>query len=111
MQWKAHPSHFEDLISQGVIPAWVKIKVLVEELDKNEHNWIFWIDTDALFTNMGIQLEQFVDDRYSLLITKDLYFMDAGVLMLKVNDWSWSYMREVLSKMGNGLNKQDWMIK
>ncbi|KAG0197306.1 hypothetical protein BGX28_009186 [Mortierella sp. GBA30] len=104
-------SHFEDVISQGVIPAWAKIKILVEELDKAEHDWIFWIDTDALIANMDIQLEQFVDDRYSLLITKDLYFMNAGVFMLKVNDWSRIYMREVLSKMGNGSNEQDWMIK
>ncbi|KAG0353499.1 hypothetical protein BC939DRAFT_472363 [Gamsiella multidivaricata] len=60
---------------------------------------------------MDIQLEQFVDDRYSLLITKDLNFMNAGVFMLKVNDWSRSYMREILSKMGNGSSEQDWMIK
>ncbi|KAG0308082.1 hypothetical protein BGZ98_009066 [Dissophora globulifera] len=104
-------SHFEDVISQGVIPAWAKIKILVEELDKDEHDWIFWIDTDALITNMDIRLEQFIDNRYSLLITKDLYFMNAGVFMLKVNDWSRAYMREIQSKMGEGSNEQDWMIK
>ncbi|KAI8596910.1 hypothetical protein EDD21DRAFT_438053 [Dissophora ornata] len=104
-------SHFEDVISQGAIPAWAKIKILIDELDKNEHDWIFWIDTDALIANMDVRLEQFVDGRYSLLITKDLYFMNAGVFMLKVNDWSRFYMKENLSKMGDGSNEQDWMIK
>ncbi|KAF8926915.1 hypothetical protein BGZ58_010817 [Dissophora ornata] len=60
---------------------------------------------------MDVRLEQFVDGRYSLLITKDLYFMNAGVFMLKVNDWSRFYMKENLSKMGDGSNEQDWMIK
>ncbi|KAF8971626.1 hypothetical protein BGZ46_010260 [Entomortierella lignicola] len=104
-------SYFQDVVSQGFIPAWAKTQILVEELEKNEHAWIFWIDTDAFITNMDIQLEQFVDDSYSLLITKDLNFMNAGVFMLKVNDWSRSYMRDVLSRMENGSNEQDWMIK
>ncbi|KAF8971627.1 hypothetical protein BGZ46_010261 [Entomortierella lignicola] len=104
-------SYFQDVVSQGFIPAWAKTQILVEELEKNEHAWIFWIDTDAFITDMDIQLEQFVDDSYSLLITKDSNFMNAGVFMLKVNDWSRSYMRDVLSRMENGSNEQDWMIK
>ncbi|KAF9178583.1 hypothetical protein BGZ51_005256 [Haplosporangium sp. Z 767] len=95
----------------GYLPAWAKITILLEELDRNEHDWIFWIDTDALITNMNIRLEQFVDDRYSLLITKDLNYMNAGVFMLKVNDWSRKYMREIFSKMEKGSNEQDWMIR
>ncbi|KAG0224688.1 hypothetical protein BGW42_004951 [Actinomortierella wolfii] len=104
-------SHFEDVMSHGFVPAWAKIKIILEELDKNEFDWIFWIDTDALITNMDIRLEQFIDDRYSLLITKDLNYMNAGVFMLKVNDWSRNYMRKVLSMMDDRSNEQDWMIK
>lgn len=101
---------FEAVTSQGVTPAWVKISILLEELEREEYDWIFWIDPDALFTNMDIHLEQLVDDRYSLLITKDVNSLNAGVCMLKVDDWSRRYMREVHSKMSKGRSEQDWMI-
>ncbi|KAF9154954.1 hypothetical protein BGX20_004555, partial [Mortierella sp. AD010] len=102
--------HFEDVVSQGVVPAWAKIKILLEELDRDEADWIFWIDTDALIVNMDITLERFIDERYSLLITKDFNYLNAGVFMLRVNDWSRQYMREVLAMMSKGSNEQDWMI-
>ncbi|KAF9402029.1 hypothetical protein BGX21_011453 [Mortierella sp. AD011] len=59
---------------------------------------------------MDITLERFIDERYSLLITKDFNYLNAGVFMLRVNDWSRQYMREVLAMMSKGSNEQDWMI-
>ncbi|KAI1321229.1 hypothetical protein EDD11_007795 [Mortierella claussenii] len=104
-------AHFEDVISKGYSPAWAKIKILEEELERDENDWIFWIDTDALITNMDISLERFLDSRYSLLITRDLNFLNAGVFFLRVNDWSRHYMRGVMSKISPDSNEQDWMIK
>ncbi|KAF9355235.1 hypothetical protein BGX34_010578 [Mortierella sp. NVP85] len=103
--------HFDDVVSQGAVPAWAKIKILMEELERNENDWIFWMDTDALFANMDITLERFVDTRYSMLITIDLNSMNPGVFFLKVNDWSRQYMRDVMSKIEPVLNEMDWMIK
>ncbi|KAF8924966.1 hypothetical protein BGZ47_003555, partial [Haplosporangium gracile] len=97
--------------SKSYSPAWAKIRILKEELDRDESDWIFWIDTDALITNMDISLERFLDNRYSLVITPDLNFLNAGVFLLRVNNWSGYYVRELLSRMGEGSNEQDWMIK
>ncbi|KAG0017209.1 hypothetical protein BGZ81_010848 [Podila clonocystis] len=104
-------AYFEDVVSKGYSPAWAKIKILKEELDRDESDWIFWIDTDALITNMDISLERFLDNRYSLVITRDQNFLNAGVFLLRVNDWSRHYVGKLLSKMGKGSNEQDWMIK
>ncbi|KAG0331745.1 hypothetical protein BG000_010632 [Podila horticola] len=98
-------------MSKGYSPTWAKIQILQEELDRDESDWIFWIDTDALITNMDIALERFLDNRYSLVITRDQNFLNAGVFLLRVNDWSRHYVRELLSRMEKGSNEQDWMIK
>lgn len=68
-------AYFEDVVSKGYSPAWAKIRILKEELDRDESDWIFWIDTDALITNMDISLERFLDNRYSLLVTRDQIFL------------------------------------
>ncbi|KAG0231735.1 hypothetical protein BGX31_005370 [Mortierella sp. GBA43] len=104
-------THFEEVVSQGYIPAWAKAKILMEELERDENDWIFWIDTDALITNLDILLERFLDNRYSLLITEDLNYLNAGVFFLRINDWSRKYMREVMSKMSQDSNEQEWMIR
>ncbi|KAG0297243.1 hypothetical protein BGZ98_000658 [Dissophora globulifera] len=103
-------SHFESVAAEGYIPAWAKVSILLEELDRDEHDWIFWIDTDALIVNMDIQLERFIDNRYSLMITKDLHFLNAGVFMLKVNEWSRQYFRAIWDRRDTSMNEQDYMI-
>jgi hypothetical protein len=104
-------SYFDEVAQYGFVPAWAKIKILLDELGRNDHDWIFWIDTDALITNMDIELERFVDDRYSLIITEDLNDLNAGVFMLKINDWSRKYMQDIWSKANRYENEQDYMIR
>ncbi|KAG0295507.1 hypothetical protein BGZ96_011581 [Linnemannia gamsii] len=102
--------YFDEVATYGYVPAWAKIKILLDELERDDHDWIFWIDTDATITNMDIELERFVDDRYSLLITEDLNDLNAGVFMLKVDDWSRKYMKDIWSKANKHQNEQDYMI-
>ncbi|KAG0269034.1 hypothetical protein DFQ27_004966 [Actinomortierella ambigua] len=103
--------YFEEVVAEGYSPAWAKIKILNDELQRGGSDWIFWIDTDAFITNMDIQLERFIDTRYSLIIARDDNFLNAGVFFLRVNSWSRNYVRELLSRMEKDSNEQDWMIK
>ncbi|KAF8986271.1 hypothetical protein BGZ46_006893 [Entomortierella lignicola] len=102
--------YFNDVISEGALPAWAKIKILLEELERDEADWIFWIDTDVLIANMDVTLERFIDERYSLMVTKDFNYLNAGVFMLRVNDWSRRLMQQVMTKMDTTHNEQEWMI-
>ncbi|GJJ69858.1 hypothetical protein EMPS_02207 [Entomortierella parvispora] len=123
--------YFEEIAAAhpygNVTPAWAKIKILKDELDRQldpskagkgekeeyvkqeRHDWIFWIDTDAILMEMGVRLEQFLDNRYSLIITKDVNGLNAGVFFLKIDEWSRQFMNSLLQKMGPGLHEQDWM--
>ncbi|KAF9566423.1 hypothetical protein BGW38_008872 [Lunasporangiospora selenospora] len=112
--------HFESAIAKGYVPAWAKITILLEELERPDSefpegvrrpDWIFWIDTDVMIANMDIKLERFVDERYSLIITEDLNYLNAGVFLLKIDDWSRKFMRDIWSHAGNDFNEQDWIIK
>ncbi|KAF9438653.1 hypothetical protein BGZ76_006214 [Entomortierella beljakovae] len=103
-------TYFHDVIEQGALPAWGKVKILLDALERDEADWIFWIDTDALIVNMDVQLERFIDERYSLIITRDFNYLNAGVFMLRVNDWSRKFMKGVMSKMDATTNEQEWMI-
>ncbi|KAF9977607.1 hypothetical protein BGZ73_005461 [Actinomortierella ambigua] len=103
--------YYDDVVSNGYNPAWAKIMILNDELERNENVWIFWIDTDALITNMDIALERFLDSRYSLIVTRDQNFLNAGVFFLRVNSWSRNYIQNVLARLDRGSNEQDWMIK
>ena len=103
-----------------VTPAWAKMKILKDELNRRldtaegedtvgEHDWIFWIDTDALLVEMDIQLERFIDNRASLIITKDHNGLNAGVFFLKVNEWSRQFINYIDQQIGPDASEQDWM--
>lgn len=49
-------------------PSWSKILFVRDSL--KYHSWVFWIDADAVVTNPSVGLEQFVDDRYMLVVGK-----------------------------------------
>ncbi|ORX76094.1 hypothetical protein K493DRAFT_319691 [Basidiobolus meristosporus CBS 931.73] len=102
--------YFDEVKAVGAVPAWAKIKMIKDELAKDEHDWIFWMDTDALIANMDIRLEQFIDNRYPLIITKDWFCLNAGVFLIKNDDWSRHFMDLVWSELGPNNHEQDWMI-
>ncbi|KAF9161287.1 hypothetical protein DFQ26_004688 [Actinomortierella ambigua] len=106
-----YTTYFEDVVAEGYAPAWAKIKILNEELERDESDWIFWIDTDAMITNMDIQLERFLDKRYSLVITRDHNYLNAGVFFLRVNSWSRKFVRDLLTRMEKVAHEQSWMIR
>ncbi|KAF9971939.1 hypothetical protein BGZ73_005010, partial [Actinomortierella ambigua] len=110
-------TYFNEVAQLGYVPAWAKIQILQDELNRTSQdgvhsasNWIFWIDTDVLIVNMDIELERFIDDRYSLLVTRDRNYLNAGVFMLKVNDWSRKFLREVWRQRLAEDNEQSIMI-
>ena len=102
--------YFEEVKAVGAVPAWAKIKMIKDELAKDDHDWIFWMDTDALFANMDMRLERFIDNRYPFIATKDWYCLNAGVFFLKNDDWSRKFIDIVWSKLEAYNHEQDWMI-
>lgn len=88
--------------------AWAKIKLLLDQLEN--YDWLFWIDMDAIIMNDNIHLEQLIDDRYSLIITKDHNFLNAGVFLIKNSEWSKQLLSTVWARRNKYDNEQDMMI-
>ena len=90
--------------------TWYKIKIinkLLSELHQsrsssvsNSVQYIFWIDSDAIFINHDYKLENFIQrGKYkNLIIAEDMNqacLINAGVMLIKVNDWSLEFWKDV----------------
>ena len=52
----------------GRAPQWQKIIESIKILDKNELDWLFFLDLDCLIMNPSIKLESIIDENYSFII-------------------------------------------
>ncbi|KAF9161879.1 hypothetical protein DFQ27_005482 [Actinomortierella ambigua] len=102
--------YFDEVKAAKSVPAWAKIKMIKDELAKDDFDWIFWMDTDALIANMDVPLERFIDNRHPLIVTKDWFCLNAGVFFIKNDDWSREFFDLVWDKLGPYDHEQDWMI-
>ena len=96
-------------------PAWYKIKVILEELTKNDHEYILWVDADAFFVDFNFDLKYqinngLIDIRKSIHLTSH-YISDiatqfplvraaklrinSGVILVKNCDESRNILRNV----------------
>jgi hypothetical protein len=78
--------------------SWSKIPYILEELNNN-YDWVFWIDADALVMDDTVKLEEFIDDRFDFVITKDEASWNAGVFFtqnteLAIDLLDYTYSRE-----------------
>lgn len=77
-------------------PTWNKPLVLLDNI--KEHEYIMWIDSDAIFTNFDISLEDITNkapDR-DLLLCSDIggWKFNAGVQIWKNTEWSLNTLRK-----------------
>ena len=49
-------------------PSWSKILFVQDTL--KSYPWVMWVDADAIVTNSEVGLEQFLDDKYMLIVGK-----------------------------------------
>lgn len=54
-------------------PSWSKL-LFVREAVK-EYPWVMWVDVDAVMTNHGASLDRFLDDRYMMIVGKQVWNM------------------------------------
>lgn len=79
-------------------PAYEKIKLVLDTLNEHpEYDWVYWVDTDTLITNFYIKLESFVDDRYNIVIAKDINGINSGSMMLKNTPETRAYLEYIWS--------------
>ncbi|MBA3721547.1 MAG: glycosyltransferase [Parachlamydiaceae bacterium] len=76
---------------------WSKIPLLLRVMENSSYKWIFWTDADSLVMNLGFPLEDLIDEKYKLIITKDFTDINAGQFLLRNCEESRNFLKEVYS--------------
>ena len=81
--------YHDTLIDKDVHPTWNKPIVLLNHI--LHHDYIMWIDSDAIFTNFDTSIEEIIPDTdKDLLLCDDIggWTFNAGVQIWKNTPWS-----------------------
>jgi hypothetical protein len=63
--------------------SWFKIKLLLEEIKINQHNYVMWIDTDAIINNNNFDIKELLISNKEIYLSKDFNNFNCGVMILK----------------------------
>jgi predicted O-methyltransferase YrrM len=74
---------------------WSKVLLLRKILKNANYKWVFWSDADSLIMNLGVKLEDFLDDDYNLIIAKDFNGINTGQFFLKNCPWSMQLLSDM----------------
>lgn len=77
--------------------TWCKPKILLEVLQKKQHDYILFLDIDAIVCDFSKKIEDFIDEKYDIIAAEDFSshsLMNAGVLLIKNSDWSMKFMKD-----------------
>ena len=98
---------YDDTMVPFDIVTWNKVFVIQKHLDNFE--WVMWIDSDAIFTNMNITINEIIKScDKDMIIADDIggWKMNTGVMFWKNTDWSknilnkWCNMRKISHAQG-----------
>ena len=91
-------------------PQWDKVRVMdvvMNEIeDAKDHEWYFWIDSDAVFAQHDVNLKSILDEGGDLVISDDLpnrgvksapegeIYINTGTFGLKNSDWAKQFVKK-----------------
>lgn len=76
--------------------SWSKLPLLQTLLQL--HEWVFWADTDCLFLNHNIRLEDLIDENFSLVITRDMNGLSNGNFLIKRGEWASEFLMKAWAR-------------
>jgi len=79
-----------------------------EQIMKSDVDLIWYLDADAIITNMKIPITDFVDDYYPVYITKDANELNGGSLIIKNNKAGRMFNEIVLQNRDMFPNEQNF---
>lgn len=77
--------------------TWAKPKIILELLEKNETDYVLFLDIDAIVSDNNVRIEEFIDENYDIIVTEDYSghsVMNAGVLLIKNSEWSKQFLKD-----------------
>ena len=87
------------------IVTWNKVRVLLDMINRTTHEWILWLDTDAVVTNRSISLGDIISSAESypahtavdLILCDDIggWELNTGVMLWRNTPWA----KAILAKL------------
>jgi len=81
-------------------PAWSKIKLLQLWMLNSNYDWLWWIDSDAVITNLSIKLESIISlatDEF-IIISKNPDIINSGSFLIKNSEKSKKFLSDVYNR-------------
>lgn len=86
-----------------------KIEWLQEKF-KTDVEAVFYLDVDALITNLSVPIENFIDDDCSLFITRDAGGINGGSLIIR-NSHIGNWMLELILSLRDNFNNEQEVLE
>ena len=78
------------------VVSYEKIKLVLDTMrDHPEYDWVYWAGTDTLITNFYIKLESFIDEKYNIIISKDINGINADSMLMKNTKETQDYLEYI----------------
>jgi len=79
--------------------VWSKIPLILETMADPLVQWVFWSDADSLVMNLAIPLEELIDERVNLIISKDYSAINNGQFLIRNCDWSRRFLESAYARV------------
>eukprot|EP00171_Calliarthron_tuberculosum_P014502 IDg14502t1 len=76
-------------------PTFGKIKLALAACVGREDYWLLWSDADAVVVNQTRSLLDVVDDAYDILVARDWFMINAGVMLFRCSPWNRAFLQRV----------------
>jgi hypothetical protein len=77
-------------------PTWYKPKLAEDIISQFNPDYILFLDIDAIISDFNQNIEDFIDSNYNMVFAEDVghhSVMNAGVFLLKNNEWSRNFLK------------------
>jgi len=77
-------------------PTWYKPKLVEDVIAQFNPDYILFLDIDAIISDFNQNIEDFIDSNYNMVFAEDVghhSVMNAGVFLLKNNEWSRNFLK------------------
>jgi len=75
--------------------SWSKL-LFVKDALKN-YEFVFWIDTDAVFTNKSLSIERFIQKGGNIFVGREPYKFHFGIFLIRNSEWSFWLLDKIWS--------------
>jgi inositol phosphorylceramide mannosyltransferase catalytic subunit len=85
-----YPCRFNPAINRPA--SWGKLLVLMSQFKTND--WLFWIDADAVFTNMDKKIEDFITNK-DFIVGSNFEGINCGAFLISTSQWSQMWLKRL----------------